>query len=305
MIVYYVVVAFTGFIALAISVLGAIRSRIGSYWLLIGFYGMLTVRISVTAVEQYLYLNVHPVSVDVFLATHTIANVLNAVFMCIVTLYIHRLFVENRRRLRDWVVVGAYAVCLILLLLPGSRTVDIARATMRYTALGGVSYFLLLALFAYLLAVGFTGQKADRPVRELVLTWSLIVFGLVVFLSEIWGLIYYFAGTREIPLTPAGGSFMVASVPQLLFGGILMYYFGAYVLADWEATPAVNPTFVEEYRISAREREVIPLLNQGLSNREIAEKLFVSLATVKTHIHNIYEKTGTKSRYQLFNRTRS
>ncbi len=305
MIVYYVVVALTGFIAVAVSVLGTIRSRIGAYWLLIGFYGTLTVRISVVAVEQYLYLNVHPVSVGVFLTTGTIGSVLNAVFMCIVTLYFHRLFVEKGRRLRDRVVVGAYAVGLILILLPGTRTVDLTRATMRFTALGSVSYFLLVALFAYLLVVGFTGQKRDRPVRELVLIWSLILFGLVAFLSDIWNAIQYFAGTRELPLTPAGGSFMVASVPHLLFGGILMYYFGAYVLADWQAPPDVSRTFVGEYGISAREREIIPLLNQGLSNREIAEKLFVSLATVKTHLHNIYEKTGTKSRYELFNLTRS
>ncbi len=124
MIVYYVVVALTGFIAVAVSVLGTIRSRIGSYWLLIAFYGLLTVRISVIAVEQYLYLNVHPVSVDVFLATGMIGNVLNAVFMCVVTLYFHRVFVEKGRRLRDRVVVAAYAVALILVLLPGSRTVE-------------------------------------------------------------------------------------------------------------------------------------------------------------------------------------
>ena len=305
MIVYYVLVALTGFVAVAVSLLGTLRSRIGAYWLLIGFYAALTVRISVSAVEQYLYLNVHPVSVNVYLATHTIGTVLTAVFMCIGTLYFHRLFVEKGQKPRDLIVVGAYAVSLILTLLPGSRTVDLTRATMRFTALGDGSFLLLLALFAYLLVVGLAGQKRDRPVRELVLIWSLIVFGLVAFLSDVWGMIRYLAGAGELPLTPAGGSFMVASVPHLLFGGVLMYYFGAYVLADRQAPPAVGPTFVDQYGLSPREREVIPLLNQGLSNREIAEKLFVSLATVKTHLHSIYEKTGTKSRYELFSMTRS
>jgi ATP/maltotriose-dependent transcriptional regulator MalT len=84
-----------------------------------------------------------------------------------------------------------------------------------------------------------------------------------------------------------------------------MYYFGTYLLADRQAPPDVVPTFVDQHGLSPREREVIPLLNQGLSNREIAQKLFVSLATVKTHLHSIYEKTGTKSRYELFNLTRS
>ncbi len=249
MIVYYVVVALTGFVAVAVSVLGTIRSRIGAYWLLIAFYGILTVRISIVAVEQYLYVNVHPVSVGVFFATHTVGNVLNALFMCIVTLYFHRLFVEKGRTLRDWVVVGAYAVGLILSFLPGSGTVDLARATMRYTGLGSASYFLLLALFAYLLALGVTGPKRDRPVRELVLIWSLTVFGFVAFVSNVWGMILYFAGTREISLEPVGGSFMVASVPHLLFGGILMYYFGAYILADWQAPPDSAPDLCRRVRI--------------------------------------------------------
>ncbi len=303
MIVYYTVVALVGFIAVTVSILGTIRSRIGAYWLLVAFYGTLTVSLSIIAVEQYLYLNVHPVSVGVYLNARTISEVLNAVFMCIVTLYFHRLFVEKRRTLRDRVIISAYAVGLILSVLPGSRAVDLARATLRFTALGSAAFFLILALFAHFLAVGFAGQKRDRPVRELVLIWSLILYGLVVFLTDVWGVVQYFAAGQELPFSPAGASFVVASVPHMLFGGILMYYFGAYLLTDWDA-PAVSSTFADKYGISARESEVIPLLNRGLSNREIAEKLFVSLATVKTHIHNIYEKTGAKSRYDLFNLTR-
>jgi DNA-binding CsgD family transcriptional regulator len=233
-----------------------------------------------------------------------VATVLHAAFMCIVTLYFHRLFVEKGQGLRDRMVVGAYAVGLIVLLLPAARTVDLAHGTTRFTPLGSVGYFLLLGLFAYLLVVGLAGPKRDRAVRELVLIWSLILFGLVAFVSDVWGVFQYFLGPREIPIAPGGGSFMVSSIPHLFFGGILIYYFGAYVLAESYPPPEVGRSFAEDFGISPREREVIPLLNQGLSNREIAEKLFVSLATVKTHLHNIYEKTGARSRYDLFNRTR-
>ena len=63
--------------------------------------------------------------------------------------------------------------------------------------------------------------------------------------------------------------------------------------------------FAQKHRLSPREIEVVELMNRGLGNREIAEKLFVSLATVKTHAHNIYEKTGTRSRYELFHLSNS
>jgi ATP/maltotriose-dependent transcriptional regulator MalT len=50
--------------------------------------------------------------------------------------------------------------------------------------------------------------------------------------------------------------------------------------------------------LSEREIEVLSLLAQGMSNREIAEQLYISTGTVKTHAHNIYNKLGVKNRTQ-------
>lgn len=48
--------------------------------------------------------------------------------------------------------------------------------------------------------------------------------------------------------------------------------------------------------LTPREREVLTLIGQGLPNRAIAEKLFGSEATVKTHINNLFAKAGIKDR---------
>jgi ATP/maltotriose-dependent transcriptional regulator MalT len=48
--------------------------------------------------------------------------------------------------------------------------------------------------------------------------------------------------------------------------------------------------------LSAREREVLVLVARGGSNRSIAEALFVSEATVKTHLAHIYDKLGVQDR---------
>ncbi|MCP3759326.1 response regulator transcription factor [Streptomyces sp. TBY4] len=48
--------------------------------------------------------------------------------------------------------------------------------------------------------------------------------------------------------------------------------------------------------LTRREREVLALIGQGLPNRGIAEKLFVSEATVKTHINNLFAKAGIPDR---------
>ncbi len=50
--------------------------------------------------------------------------------------------------------------------------------------------------------------------------------------------------------------------------------------------------------LSPREREVLQLLGQGLSNAEIAQKLVISTATVKVHTRNLYDKLDVSNRAQ-------
>ena len=61
---------------------------------------------------------------------------------------------------------------------------------------------------------------------------------------------------------------------------------------------AVNSKKLEELEITPRELEILELMAKGLSNREIAEKLFVSENTVKTHSSRVFDKLGAKRRTQ-------
>jgi len=60
----------------------------------------------------------------------------------------------------------------------------------------------------------------------------------------------------------------------------------------------VNTRKQEELGITPRELEILELIAGGLSNREIAEKLFVSENTVKTHSSRVFDKLGAKRRTQ-------
>jgi len=65
-------------------------------------------------------------------------------------------------------------------------------------------------------------------------------------------------------------------------------------------TPLNNASeLFEKYNISKREMEVIQLICEGYTNQQIADKLFISIETVKDHNSRIFLKTGVKNRTQL------
>ena len=93
-------------------------------------------------------------------------------------------------------------------------------------------------------------------------------------------------------------------VPILFLNLYLEKYHGqtAVVQDDFES---LLKAFALAYEISKREKEVIQLISKGLSNQEISDSLYISLQTVKDHIHRIFVKTGVKNRVQLTNMIRS
>jgi ligand-binding sensor domain-containing protein/DNA-binding CsgD family transcriptional regulator len=59
---------------------------------------------------------------------------------------------------------------------------------------------------------------------------------------------------------------------------------------------------LETYDLTAREREILRLVLQGATNKDIEKKLFISASTVRNHIYNVYQKLGVRNRLELINR---
>lgn len=59
-----------------------------------------------------------------------------------------------------------------------------------------------------------------------------------------------------------------------------------------------NSSLAKEMGISSRELDVWKMIVDGKSNKEIADELFVSVNTVKTHVSNLYSKLGVQRRTQ-------
>jgi NarL family two-component system response regulator LiaR len=83
-------------------------------------------------------------------------------------------------------------------------------------------------------------------------------------------------------------------------------------LVEVEKTVFIDPPssfnkeiFIQKTGISERELEVLALIVQGSSNQEIADRLFLSLSTVKTHISSIFLKLEVNRRTQAVQKARA
>ena len=65
------------------------------------------------------------------------------------------------------------------------------------------------------------------------------------------------------------------------------------------ALKGVEGLSADAIRFTDRERQVVNLIAEGLSNKEIAEKLYIATYTVKSHVHNILEKLTLSTRLQV------
>ena len=101
----------------------------------------------------------------------------------------------------------------------------------------------------------------------------------------------------------------ISNIVQLIFSAIcfipLLFVFvktqnEKYVGTSFSETKRMA-LFCEKYELTNREKEILELLVQGLSDLEISSKLFISNNTVRFHISNLLKKTNSQSRIDVVN----
>ncbi|WP_406441386.1 response regulator transcription factor [Streptomyces sp. NBC_00631] len=107
------------------------------------------------------------------------------------------------------------------------------------------------------------------------------------------------AGARGYLTKDAGGDEIVRAVESVLSGDAGLSPSIQRRLLERLSQPEPAPVAMEAPDgLTARETEVLVLIAEGFTNQEIARSLHVSTATVKTHINNLFAKTGLKDRAQ-------
>ncbi len=133
--------------------------------------------------------------------------------------------------------------------------------------------------------------------------WHVLILGLVggVLVALLRFLEYRFL-VVEHSFEVYGG--LVAAIFATLGIWLGMKLTRERVIVKEVSVPVAAPSFTPDERrrddlgITRRELEILGLVAEGMSNREIAEKLFVSENTVKTHCSRAFDKLGAKRRTQ-------
>lgn len=95
-------------------------------------------------------------------------------------------------------------------------------------------------------------------------------------------------------------SAIVDHILYIVFGQVVLYFIVKYYYIT-PIKPEIKDlkTFIHLNDLTSREEEVLFALQKGKTYKEIAEELYVSFETVKSHVKNVYKKTNTHSKKQL------
>lgn len=145
-----------------------------------------------------------------------------------------------------------------------------------------------------LMDINMPNQDGVQTVEQLSLRFPHVrIIMLTMFAHEEYLFRTIRAGARGYVLKDSPIQFVVDSIRKVMNGGSVLHPNMAQTHVDY------HPNARElENSLSPREQEVLGTVVKGLSNKEIAEYLFISETTVKLHISNVYRKLGVKSRSQ-------
>lgn len=129
------------------------------------------------------------------------------------------------------------------------------------------------------------------PLLKTVLRFSLVILALLIL----------FQMTNVSLFVPSISDDAVIGVTALILVALGIYMgrgINKEKIIEVKPTSHIDENKIQALGISQRELEVLQLISKGLSNQEIAETLFISESTIKTHISNLFVKLDVKRRTQ-------
>jgi DNA-binding CsgD family transcriptional regulator len=302
-IAYDLLVIMIGLAALSISVFWTLKTRESDLRDFCIVYALFTLVLITLVVKKYLFLNVETYSARTWYLISGGEQVLN---FAVIVATIHYFLGVSQVRSRKWITLAFLlltVICIALILSPIGAVLDADHKTIHFGVgfrIASGSYF---ASFTFLLILGYGQLRRVWRTEKRNFIIGLLIFATVGYAETLTSLPVMLRTTEVTPSNE--NDFLFSSIPYALYGIFLISYFLRYSLPAPLAVDELSEAFLSRYGITDREREIILKVIRGKSNADIAGELVISLATVKTHLHNIYTKMGVDSRFDLLARVRS
>jgi len=253
-----------------------------------GFYGIWGQALINTFLASYL-------STDLLTRISDISMLLGLPFLVFAWLMLIRFSSGlSGRKSNTWLVAGFlflnFSILVILgYLIAKTNTIKPASLIKNYFIVMHLAYTFLASYLIHFPGKGHSMiHDYDRRIIAPAIFLIMIIqcLPLLFYSSQTWlasiFIFTFFAGNTFLPLWFSYGTRLSVSAIE----------------------PVKDVSFEEfckNYEVSPRESDIIREICNGLSNKEISDKLFISLQTVKDHTHRIYIKTNVKSRVRLIN----
>lgn len=303
LIAYDILVIIIGFAALSNAVIWALRTGrndLGNFSIV---YALYTLMLVILVLKKYLFINVTAYSAQAWYYVSGMYQVLNfAVVIATLNYFLDAHQFRFGRRVS--------AVFLVLMLVgdglifsPFGVTFDASKNIIHLGTGFWIAAGWRILSFTCAIVLGYWLLSRVWKTEKRLFTLGLLGFASVGYVESVFGFFRGFSKTTAVLKAESG--FLYSSVPYLIYGIFLIVYFLRYPLSAPLGSEEISQEFLSKYGVTEREKELIVKVMQGKSNADIARELFISLATVKTHLHNIYRKLGVDSRYDLLAKVRS
>lgn len=155
---------------------------------------------------------------------------------------------------------------------------------------------ILICLFSTFY-VGRTTDSTSNQWPKLLMIFSLMIYMLYI---AIWDYVTWFRPEEKLINIYALDPMLI--LYAMLSSAVMFYFYKKDPLKLFSSQTAAEEALasvVKKYGLTAREAEVLKLINMGYSNLQIASELSISENTVKRHVNNILKKTETQSRLEI------
>jgi DNA-binding CsgD family transcriptional regulator len=160
-----------------------------------------------------------------------------------------------------------------------------------------ISFFILFVFVILLLLTQY--KKIESPYIKRFLRFACYISIIFLPLLVLFDIMEFTFISDQIDFDFDILYFIVWNLASIIF---FLKYFYSYALNSYIITP--SNSFLEKIALSERQLDVFNLLIKGFSYKEIAQKLFISPVTVKTHVLNIYKKANVKNKIALLQKTK-